>query len=556
MNLTVASCNSYLLQQQPTAPPSFPSPSPLRVVSALTSMHHPHNPFPQAAPVPSMDCSISSCHGETTNSSNNGQFNNDNQSHNSGSIHNSNNNNDSIHGDNDGNDIDEDGDDFSPTPLHKIQSRHSQYQQRREQEQHRVQQTMQDASLDLSSRSVPASIPSLQQQQEQLHQQQQQQANNQDPLSMSQRMLQFQMQQHEYTAQQQVQQAQHQQVHAQQGQLQYPPLYQQQQTQHLQQQQQKAQKRQQRQPKPQQIKSKSSPGMKSELAPLAPAPSGSCKNQAFLLPTTMMPPSVLASVLTAEKVAHHSASGAPALSIRHRKKTGNKSMRVESPQDVLQRLLSMRGYGSDTRIKADQANYDTMPSALQLASFGTELVKAIHSSDVATLDKLLSCGLSPNPCNQFRDSIVDLVCKRANHPIFQCLVDNGCDLRVCDGFGRTPLHHSCWASEFSPEIAELILNRDWLQLLIEDKRGQTPLEYVRPDTAGDWIEFLESHKESLFPIGGCVPPLDSLKELRPDGAVPDPPNSLPVQLAEAVSSGHMTPEEVLDLSPGMRERFD
>jgi hypothetical protein len=502
-----------------------------------------------------MDCSVGSCHGgETNNSSNsNSQLNNENQSHNSGSIHNS------IHGDNDDNDVDDDGDAFSPTPLHKIQSRHSQYQRRREQEQQRVQQNMQCASPAMSSSSAPASISSLQQQQEKLEQQQ---ANNQDPLSVSQRMLQFQIQQQQFAAQQQQQaqqqveqqlrQGKYQQVQAQQGHPQIPPLHHQQQIQHLQQQQQKAQKRQQRQPKEQQIKSKSSSGMKPELASLAPGPSSSSKNQAFLLPTTMMPPSVLASVLTAQKVAHNS----PAPSTVHRKKTGNKSMRVESPQDVLQRLLSMRGYGSDTRIKADQANYDTMPSALQLASFGTELVKAIHSSDVEALDKLLSCGLSPNPCNQFRDSIADLVCKRANHAIFQCLVDNGCDLRVCDGFGRTPLHHSCWASEFSPEIAELILNRDWLQLLIEDKRGQTPLEYVRPNTTDDWIEFLESHKESLFPIGGCVPPLENLKILRPDGAVPDPPNALPIQLAEAVSSGHMTPEEVLDLSPGMRERFD
>jgi hypothetical protein len=485
-----------------------------------------------------MDCS-------TGNQSHN---NNDNQSHNSGSLHNSN-------GGNEDND-DDDNDDFSPTPLHKIQSRHSQYQRRKEQERQRVQ-TMQRASPALSSVSAPASSQSMPQQQ-----QQQQQGNNQYPLSVSQRMLQFQIQQQQYAAQQQqqahqqvqqqVQQVKQQQVQAQQaGQPQKPPLHQQQQIQHLQ----KVQKRQQRQAKAcQQVKSKPSPAMKPELTPLAPAPSASSKNQAFLLPTTMMPPSVLASVLTAQKVAHHPGGSAPAPS--QRKKTGNKSMRVESPQDALQRLLSLRGYGSDTRIKADQANYDTMPSALQLASFGTELVKAIHSSDVERLGKLLSCGLSPNPCNQFRDSIVDLVCKRANHEIFQCLVDHGCDLRVCDGFGRTPLHHCCWASEFSPEIAENLLKRDWLQLLIEDKRGQTPLEYVRPDTASDWIFFLESRKDTLFPIGGCIPALESLKELRPDGAVPDPPNALPAKLAEAVSSGHMTPEEVLDLSPGMRERFE
>lgn len=285
---------------------------------------------------------------------------------------------------------------------------------------------------------------------------------------------------------------------------------------------------------------------------------------AYLLPSTLMPPSVLASVL--QPAVKSGSNGSSTIATtdgsnarvggRYKKKTGrNKSIRLESPQDCLDRILSLQGYGKAPRIEADDAQYETVPSPLQLASFGTELVQAIHTSNVDKLGRLLETGLSPNPCNKFRDSIVDLVCKRANAPIFQCLVDHGCDLRVCDGFGRTPLHHCCWASEFSAEIAEVIIRRDWQQLLIEDKRGQTPLEYVRPDQASDWIEFLEDNRDRFFPIGGSIPPIQSMKNTRPDNHLPDPPNALPIKLAAAVSSGQLSLEELANISPEMRAKL-
>jgi hypothetical protein len=230
-----------------------------------------------------------------------------------------------------------------------------------------------------------------------------------------------------------------------------------------------------------------------------------------------------------------------------------KSKRLESPQHVLERILSTRGVRF-SRIKADDAGYDASPSQLQLASFGTELVKAFHNSDVELMGELLSSGLSPNPCNQFRDSIVDLVCKRSNAAIFQTLVDNGSDLRVCDGFGRTPLHHSAWSGSFCKPIVQLILQIDWIQLLIEDKRGQTPLEYVRPEVADEWVQFLENECADYLPSNvQVVPP--NLKVVRGDGCLPDPPNALPVQLAAAVSSGKLTIQELQSLSPEVRARF-
>jgi hypothetical protein len=49
------------------------------------------------------------------------------------------------------------------------------------------------------------------------------------------------------------------------------------------------------------------------------------------------------------------------------------------------------------------------------------------------------------------------------------------------GFGQNTYASPAGQANSRKEIAGL-LSSDWLPTLIEDKRGQTPLEYVRPDT--------------------------------------------------------------------------
>ncbi|KAL3938572.1 MAG: hypothetical protein SGBAC_006551 [Bacillariaceae sp.] len=216
-----------------------------------------------------------------------------------------------------------------------------------------------------------------------------------------------------------------------------------------------------------------------------------------------------------------------------------------SPQSKLEELLQKTGILGVRRVKADEAEYEVVPSALQLASFGTRVVKAVHTSDDKALSELLQCGLSPNPCNQFRDSVLDLVCKRGNVTIFDCLIKHDTDLQTMDGFGRTPLHHCCWASSFCGTIVDAILERDPMQLMIEDKRGQTPLEYVRADVASDWIDYLESNLHKYW--GSTVPTLSCPKAKRPSGTLPDPPNAMPVNLAAMVSSGKLLPAQVIPM---------
>ena len=287
-----------------------------------------------------------------------------------------------------------------------------------------------------------------------------------------------------------------------------------------------------------------------------------------MLPSTMVPPSVLADTFAQDdsnpniganndgttterrRLSTQIAGGKP----RKRKRQAGASQQDTEPHKLFEKLLQQQGYTLQ-RIKAEEAQYDATPSALQLASFGTHLVRAVHTSDSELLSELLECGLSPNPCNQFRDSIVDLVCKRANPTIFTCLVQHGCDLQTADGFGRTPLHHCCWASNFCLPIVEMILQADPIQLMIEDTHGQTPLEYVRGDLYPEWIIFLQNNICKYFPKGGQIPKLISPKSKRPEGTLADPTSAISVSLAAKVSSGHITPEQVSNMDEETRRSF-
>jgi len=216
-----------------------------------------------------------------------------------------------------------------------------------------------------------------------------------------------------------------------------------------------------------------------------------------------------------------------------------------SPQDYLMAILRERGYPSE-RVPNGQTGYQSKSTPMELASFGTEVVKAAHSGDVVKLKTLLDCGLSPSPCNAFGDYIVHLVCRKANFGVLQCLVDHGCNLEVCDSFGRTPLHCVAWAGEFCKESAQLILDSSTNQILVEDNRGQCPLEYVRKEQWPEWIDFLRTKMDTYWPIDG-KPVLPPSKETKREGAA-----VLSLELARAVASGSMSPEEVAAMDEATR----
>jgi hypothetical protein len=101
-----------------------------------------------------------------------------------------------------------------------------------------------------------------------------------------------------------------------------------------------------------------------------------------------------------------------------------------------------------------------------------------------------------------------------------------------------------------------ILQKDWRQLFLEDKRGQTALEYVREDNYHEWIEFLDKHLDLVVPPREQLTVITSMKEVREEGILSNPSNALPPRLAAAVSSGKIPPAQVQEMTPEMKAKFE
>ncbi|VEU38263.1 unnamed protein product [Pseudo-nitzschia multistriata] len=230
-----------------------------------------------------------------------------------------------------------------------------------------------------------------------------------------------------------------------------------------------------------------------------------------------------------------------------------------SPHEAFSAILRDRGLGEDNFLKLDAAEYDLVPSPLQLASYGSSLVRAVQSSDTTLLSKLLNCGLSPNPCNQFRDSVLgDLVCKQGNIPIYHCLVlEFKADIHDFDGLGRTLLHHCCWAQKFCRPIVEDILKRDPIQIFLKDKQGKSSLDYVRTENWGTWNQFLREVADRYWPRDRPLPRLSAFRKNRrdPNGANRVPPEPMSIALASDLASGIIPPEAVAAMSKKTRETY-
>ncbi|KAL7488777.1 hypothetical protein ACHAW6_014364 [Cyclotella cf. meneghiniana] len=213
---------------------------------------------------------------------------------------------------------------------------------------------------------------------------------------------------------------------------------------------------------------------------------------------------------------------------------------MTSLYEYFESMLNSRGY-SLTKLSAKEIGYMSKPSPLQLASFGFAVCSSIKVGGAGRLAALLSSGLSPNPTNKFGDSPFFLACKRGLHELVKTFVDHGADVRVADGFGRTPLHHVAWSNDPCFTSAKILLEADARLICVTDNYGKTPLDFVGDSNRLKWLDFLESIKDS------CWPPINKGSSYAPEAKngslMPDPPNALPVDLAEKVASGHVLPEE-------------
>ena len=223
-------------------------------------------------------------------------------------------------------------------------------------------------------------------------------------------------------------------------------------------------------------------------------------------------------------------------------KMDEKDSETQSPQAFFDDLISKRGY-STVRYPSLDCGYHPPPSPLQLASFGTAVIKAVESDDAQQLSSLLKSGLSRNPCNSFSDYILCRSIKRGCVKSFRVQVEAGADLRIADDFGRTTLHHAAWAASPNFEIIDALLKADKNMLRLTDRLGRTPLDYVHGSHRNEWTDHLKEIVDDFWPENGQdwreeeVP----LKVGREVGMIPDPEDALPAQEASLVAMGKVAP---------------
>ncbi|GAX22247.1 hypothetical protein FisN_19Lh317 [Fistulifera solaris] len=218
-----------------------------------------------------------------------------------------------------------------------------------------------------------------------------------------------------------------------------------------------------------------------------------------------------------------------------------------TPQRYLDELLKERGYEKE-RYDCLKTGYYNAPTKLQIASYHAHLVSLVKQNSIETIADILACGLSPNPCNEFGSSLLQIACRRGNVELLEIMLRHGCSLQVADEFGRTPLHNALYAKQPAFALVKRILQVDPHLINMADSRGHLAFDYVRKEHCDEWIAFLDKVVDEIWPTQSEQPPPHPLT-LRQANTEPlaDPSNALSLDLAEAVASGKLRPCEALML---------
>jgi hypothetical protein len=85
-------------------------------------------------------------------------------------------------------------------------------------------------------------------------------------------------------------------------------------------------------------------------------------------------------------------------------------------------------------------------------------------------------------------------------------------------YTTTALHDACWTPEPQLDVVTLLLNHDIRLLRTVDKRGSSPLQYIRPEHWKLWCSFFDSKKHLYWPdLSGCSD-IAGVLPVRPDVA--------------------------------------
>jgi len=176
-----------------------------------------------------------------------------------------------------------------------------------------------------------------------------------------------------------------------------------------------------------------------------------------------------------------------------------------NPDEYLKTIMGSMGYPSDPVDTLSVADFFHEHTPEQIAAYDNETCNAARSDDLDALRGLFRAGKTLQCSNRFGESLIHIACRRGSFPVISFLLtEAGVSIRVRDDCGRTPLHDACWASHPNFEVIRMLIEREPDFLMLCDKRGHTPLAYVRREKWGDWCRFLNENRTLLAPKGNIL----------------------------------------------------
>ena len=172
------------------------------------------------------------------------------------------------------------------------------------------------------------------------------------------------------------------------------------------------------------------------------------------------------------------------------------------PSTYFNKILTNAGYTPRTFAYNEIDGFFQGITERRVNSYSTDLIAAVKSSNVDHLRSFYGDDKNKNmnSCNRFGESILHTACRHGQMEVVKFLLKEAqVDPRVCDDFGRTPCHDAAWQADPNVTLMAMIATQCPDLLLISDKRGFTPLQYVRKPQWSAWVKMLEANKEVLLP---------------------------------------------------------
>jgi ankyrin repeat protein len=191
--------------------------------------------------------------------------------------------------------------------------------------------------------------------------------------------------------------------------------------------------------------------------------------------------------------------GASASTVNITNDTSQDPFANRNPQDHLHTILESLGISADTRPALSMTDFFLEIQPEHIAGYGSVIINAVCQEDLDALARIRDSGAPLQCCNKFGESIVHMACRRGSLSVFHYLLRNGVSIRLRDDYGRTPLHDACWTQEPHFELVKSIILECPDLLFITDKRGYTPLSYVRRNHWEEWCKFLHDHQDLVVP---------------------------------------------------------